>query len=57
MAKFETSYEYQFTDYIYGGLDMSLMVAMDFSLSNGAITDPKSLHYLPETESLAEIHK
>jgi hypothetical protein len=30
---------------------MSLMVAMDFSLSNGAINKPDSLHYIPTTSS------
>ena len=37
---------YTFLDYIHGGCDVSLMVGMDFTLSNKPAKDPKSLHYL-----------
>lgn len=37
---------YSFLDYIMGGTEINLMVAIDFTGSNGAPTDPKSLHYV-----------
>lgn len=37
---------YTFLDYIHGGCDISLMLAMDFTLSNKVAKDSKSLHYI-----------
>ena len=34
----------QFVDYLGGGLDLSLTIAIDFSLSNGDVRKPNSLH-------------
>jgi hypothetical protein len=31
---FEKSYQFQFIDYIHGGCDISVLLAMDFSISN-----------------------
>lgn len=36
---------YTFLDYIHGGCTISLMVAMDCTLSNKLRTDKESLHY------------
>ena len=47
--QFEKSYEFQFIDYIHGGCDVSVLVAMDFSLSNKHYSNPQSLHYMPKT--------
>jgi hypothetical protein len=38
--------EYEFTDYLRGGTPLSLMVAIDFTGSNGAPSHSSSLHYL-----------
>jgi len=38
--------EYEFTDYLRGGTQLSLMVAIDFTGSNGAPSQSSSLHYL-----------
>ena len=35
-----------FLDYIFGGCEINVHVAIDFTLSNGNPTSPKSLHYL-----------
>lgn len=35
-----------FLDYIFGGCEINVHVAIDFTLSNGVPTNPKSLHYL-----------
>ena len=37
-------------DYIRSGWIISLSVSIDFTSSNGEITDPKSLHYLNPTD-------
>lgn len=38
--------EYSFLDYISGGCEMKLMIAIDFTASNGKATSPTSLHYM-----------
>jgi len=35
-----------FLDYIFGGCEINVHVAIDFTLSNGVPTNPNSLHYL-----------
>jgi hypothetical protein len=35
-----------FLDYIFGGCEMGLNIFVDFTLSNGAPSNPQSLHYL-----------
>ena len=37
-----------FLDYVYGGLEINLNVAIDFSMSNRATNDPSSLHNLTD---------
>ena len=37
--------KYDFTDYLSNGLQMSMILAIDFTASNGIQRDPKSLHY------------
>lgn len=34
-----------FLDYIFGGCEVSLLIAIDFTKSNGQLGDPGSLHY------------
>ena len=36
---------YSFLDYVFGGCEISLSIAIDFTLSNGDPSDPESLHY------------
>src|SRR3990167_5846485 len=37
---------FNFLDYLKGGLNISLYLGIDFTASNGVVTDPKSLHYV-----------
>jgi len=40
-----------FLDYIFGGCEIGVQVAIDFTLSNGRVTSPDSLHYInPHTQ-------
>ncbi len=41
----EKKEQYSFLDYIFNGLQLSLNIAVDFTLSNKDPTDPTSLHY------------
>jgi|UniRef100_A0AC35GLS8 hypothetical protein len=43
VAKLEQ--EYTFLDFIHGGLELDFTVSIDFTASNGAITQPNSLHF------------
>jgi len=36
---------FTFLDYVFGGCEINLSIAIDFTLSNGDPKDPKSLHY------------
>jgi hypothetical protein len=40
-----TENNYTWLDYIFGGMEISLMVAIDFTASNGDPDSPTSLHY------------
>jgi hypothetical protein len=35
-----------FLEYVFGGCQINLNIAIDFTLSNGAPSDPNSLHNL-----------
>jgi hypothetical protein len=43
---------FPFTSYLAGGLNMSLVCCVDFTGSNGAVTSPKSLHYIDSSKGL-----
>lgn len=46
---------YTFLDYIHGGCEVSLMVAMDFTMTNKPPSDPASLHFdNPDLRELLE---
>lgn len=40
-----------FLDYVFGGCEISLSLAIDFTLSNGDPNDPKSLHFFDPTKN------
>lgn len=37
-----------FLDYVFGGCEISFMIAIDFTRSNGVPTIPESLHHLSQ---------
>ena len=42
---------YTFLDYIFGGAEIGLQIAIDFTASNGNASTEQSLHYLnPSTK-------
>ena len=41
--------EVSFLDYIKGGTELHFAVAIDFTASNGVVSDPKSLHFMTES--------
>jgi hypothetical protein len=43
--------KFTFLDYIRGGMQMNFVVAIDFTGSNGAYQDPRSLHHCGQTPS------
>jgi hypothetical protein len=51
----EAMKNYQFLDYIRGGMQMNLVVAVDFTGSNGNPKNPNSLHYLGNNANAYEI--
>lgn len=42
---------FTFLDYVFGGCEISLSIAIDFTLSNGDPRDPKSLHYFDPSKN------
>ena len=46
IMQFRVAPRVSFLDYIFGGCEIGLHVAIDFTLSNGTIEDRNSLHYL-----------
>ena len=38
--------KYKFLDYLRGGMQIALIFAIDFTSSNGEVTNPDSLHYI-----------
>ena len=45
-SQFEVKTRFSFLDFIFGGCEIGLSIAIDFTLSNGVPSSPQSLHYL-----------
>lgn len=46
MTGFDIKKRHSFLEYIFGGCEIGLSIAIDFTLSNGAPNKPNSLHFL-----------
>ncbi|XP_070186631.1 copine-3-like isoform X2 [Littorina saxatilis] len=46
LTKCQITKEFSFLDFVFGGLQMSLSIAIDFTGSNGNPASPQSLHYI-----------
>ena len=46
MVHSETLKSYSFLDYVRGGTELACTISIDFTQSNGAPSDPRSLHYI-----------
>lgn len=44
-SQFRVSIRHTFLQYVFGGCNINLAIAVDFTLSNGNPTDKDSLHY------------
>ena len=55
LENFKQTVKYDFTDYLTNGMQMSMVVCIDFTASNGVQTQPTSLHYVtPHSRSQYE---
>lgn len=45
-SKLEIQKRHAFLDYVFGGCEIGLTIAIDFTASNGNPSSPSSLHYL-----------
>ena len=54
MTNFVCEKKYSFADYIFGGCEIELSVAIDFSSSNGDPMSPNSLHHFKGNATDAE---
>ena len=45
--KCEVETKFTFLDYVNGGCEIRVVVAIDFTLTNKPINDPRSLHHIP----------
>lgn len=52
IEQFKSEERVSFLDYIFGGCEIGVHIAIDFTLSNGNPNDPQSLHYVnPRTNT------
>jgi hypothetical protein len=47
LSSYNKEINYAFVDYLRGGMDINLITCIDFTGSNGLISSPSSLHYMP----------
>ena len=45
-SRLEINKRHSFLEYVFGGCEIGLTIAVDFTLSNGRPDQPSSLHYL-----------
>jgi hypothetical protein len=50
LDNFKQSVKYDFTDYLSSGMQMAMVVCIDFTASNGIQSQPSSLHYVTPTK-------
>jgi len=48
--KWDVDTKFTFLDYIFGGCDIEVVIAIDFTLTNKPINDPQSLHHVPSED-------
>ena len=51
IERMELEERYSFLDYIFGGCNISLLAAIDYTASNGRPNLPTSLHYFNPSKS------
>lgn len=51
ILNFDRKYQFQFIDYIHGGCDIAVLLAMDFTLNNKHFRNSQSLHYMPSANT------
>ena len=46
LTRLDINQRHSFLEYVFGGCEIGLTIAVDFTLSNGRPDQPSSLHYL-----------
>lgn len=49
-VKWQVDTKFTFLDYIFGGCDIEVVIAIDFTLTNKSINNPRSLHHIPSDD-------
>jgi len=49
-ANFKQTVKYDFMDFLQSGMQMAMVVCIDFTASNGIQTQPSSLHFTSKSK-------
>ncbi len=50
ITNFTQSVKYSFTDFLSAGMQMAMVICIDFTASNGTQSSPSSFHYITQNK-------